>query len=172
MTASRPSKHTAFWGALLLIVATDAGTKYLAHTRIAEGDTIPLLGNAVRLTLLYNPGAAFGVQLGGYSRWIFTVLASGILIWLFAMYREARLGDWGRAHALGLVSGGALGNIVNRLWSERGVVDWIDVGVGSHRWPAFNVADIGVSVGACVLAVVLWRADSVRGAGTQGGQAT
>lgn len=64
MTASRPAKHTAFWGALLLIVATDAGTKYLAHTRIAEGDTIPLLGNAVRLTLLYNPGAAFGVQLG------------------------------------------------------------------------------------------------------------
>lgn len=172
MTASRPAKRAAFWGALLLIVVTDAGSKYLAHARIAEGDMIPLLGNAIRLTLLYNPGAAFGLQLGDYSRWIFTLLASGILVWLFAMYRDAGPGDWGRALALGLVSGGALGNIVNRLWSDRGVVDWIDVGVGTHRWPAFNVADIGVSVGACILVAVLWRADGGRRAGMPGEQAT
>lgn len=172
MRASRPAKRAAFSGALLLILVADAGTKYLAHTRIAEGDTIPLLGEAVRLTLLYNPGAAFGLQLGGYSRWIFTALASGILVWLFAMYRDAGSGDWGRALALGLVSGGALGNIVNRLWSERGVVDWIDVGVGIHRWPAFNVADIGVSVGACMLVAVLWRADKAHDVGVSGGRAT
>lgn len=61
------------------------------------------------------------------------------------------------ALAVGLVVGGALGNLVNRLWSARGVVDWIDVGMSEHRWPAFNVADIGVSVGAALLALVLWR---------------
>lgn len=170
MTASRPPKRAGFWGAVLLIVFTDVGTKYLAHTRVAEGDTIPLLGDAIRLTLLYNPGAAFGVRLGEYSRWIFTALAAGILVWLYTMYRDAAPADRGRALALGLVSGGALGNIVNRLWSHRGVVDWIDVGVGIHRWPAFNVADIGVSVGACILVAVLWRADRVRHAGRADGQ--
>jgi signal peptidase II len=172
MTPSRSPKRAAFWGAVLLIVVTDAISKYLAHTRIAEGDTIPLLRDVIRLTLLYNPGAAFGLQLGDYSRWIFTALASGMLIWLFAMYRDAGPGDSSRALALGLVSGGALGNIVNRLWSDRGVVDWIDIGVGSYRWPAFNVADIGVSVGACILVAVLWRADGVRRAGAPGQQAT
>lgn len=172
MMTARPAKRAAFWCALLLVLLIDVVTKYLAHTRIAEGDTVPVLGDAVRLTLLYNPGAAFGLQLGGYSRWIFTALASGILVWLFAMYRQSGHGDRSRALALGAVSGGALGNIVNRLWSDRGVVDWIDVGVGTHRWPAFNVADIGVSVGACILVAVLWRADGVRRGGIPGGQAT
>jgi signal peptidase II len=171
MTA-RPTKHVAFWCSLLLVLLLDVGTKYVAHTRIAEGDVIPVLGDAVRVTLLYNPGAAFGLQLGGYSRWVFTALASGILVWLFIMYRDSSPDDRSRALALGSVSGGALGNVVNRLWSARGVVDWIDVGVDSLRWPAFNVADIGVSVGACILVVVLWRADRTHDAGLSGERGT
>ena len=171
MTA-RPAKRAALWCSLLLVLLVDVGTKYLAHTRIAEGDTVPVVGDAIRLTLLYNPGAAFGVHLGDHSRWIFAALASVILVWLFSMYCAAGHGDRTRALALGSVSGGALGNIMNRLWSDRGVVDWIDVGVGSHRWPAFNVADIGVSVGACILVAVLWRANKAHGVGVPGGRAT
>lgn len=109
------------------------------------------------LTLLYNPGAAFGLSLGPYSRWLFTALTIGVLVVLGNLYRATAARDRMGALAVGLVVGGALGNLVNRLWSARGVVDWIDVGMSEHRWPAFNVADIGVSVGAALLALVLWR---------------
>lgn len=81
------------------------------------------------------------------------------MIFLARLYRETPEDDGIRALALGLVMGGAVGNLVNRIWSTRGVVDFLDVGIGSHRWPTFNVADIGVSVGAGLLAWVLWKED-------------
>lgn len=158
-------KHATFWAASLAVLAADVATKYPAHTRITEHSLLPVVGEWVRVTRLYNPGAAFGFYLGPYSRWIFTGLALVAVAVMGAMYRDTRSHDRRRGLALGLVVGGALGNLVNRLWSERGVVDWIDVGVGAHRWPAFNVADIGVSVGAVLLAFVLWREDASR-AGT------
>ena len=58
--------------------------------------------------------------------------------------------------SLALVCGGALGNLIDRLRSSLGVVDFLDVGVGDARWPTFNVADMAVSVGAFLLAIVLW----------------
>jgi signal peptidase II len=58
--------------------------------------------------------------------------------------------------ALGLVCGGAVGNLIDRIRSPAGVVDFVDVGVGDLRWPTFNVADMAVSVGAFLLAWVLW----------------
>jgi signal peptidase II len=61
-----------------------------------------------------------------------------------------------RLLALALVCGGAVGNLIDRVRSSRGVVDFIDVGVGSYRWPTFNVADIAVTCGAVALALVLW----------------
>ncbi|MCH8934427.1 MAG: signal peptidase II, partial [Gemmatimonadetes bacterium] len=57
---------------------------------------------------------------------------------------------------LGLVCGGAVGNLIDRIRSSRGVVDFIDVGIGVHRWPTFNIADSAVTVGAIALAFVLW----------------
>lgn len=151
--------RATFWIPTLLVPGLDAVTKYLAHTRIPEHALYPIAGDWVRLTLLYNPGAAFGLSLGAYSRWIFTALTLGALVVLGSLYRATRPADRLRALALGLVMGGALGNLVNRFWSARGVVDWIDVGFHDHRWPAFNVADIGVSVGALLLAAVFWRED-------------
>jgi signal peptidase II len=64
--------------------------------------------------------------------------------------------------ALGLVAGGAVGNLIDRVRSPRGVVDFLDVGVGALRWPTFNIADIAVSCGAIALAVSLWREDARR----------
>jgi signal peptidase II len=61
--------------------------------------------------------------------------------------------------ALSLVSAGAVGNLIDRLRSARGVVDFIDIGTATWRWPTFNVADIAVTTGAVLLAVVLWRED-------------
>lgn len=152
-------KRPTFWTAALLILVLDIVTKYVAHTRILEHSVREVIGDWVRLTLLYNPGAAFGLSLGPYSRWLFAALTIGALLILGNLYRATAPGDRTRALALGLVTGGALGNLVNRLWTSRGVVDWIDVGIGEHRWPSFNVADIGVSIGAVLLALVLWRED-------------
>jgi signal peptidase II len=59
--------------------------------------------------------------------------------------------------AVALVCGGAIGNLIDRLRWSRGVVDFIDIGVGATRWPTFNIADMAVSTGAIALAVVLWR---------------
>jgi len=58
-----------------------------------------------------------------------------------------------------MILGGAFGNLIDRLRSGQGVVDFIDVGIGEHRWPTFNIADIGVSCGAVLLAWILWRED-------------
>lgn len=155
-------KRMLFWSSALLILSLDVATKYVAHSEMREHARQPALGDWLRLTLLYNPGAAFGLSLGPYSRWLFTALSIVALVILAALYRSAARTDHARVLAIGLVIGGALGNLVNRLWSARGVVDWIDIGIGEHRWPSFNVADIGVSIGAVLLAITFWREDRAK----------
>ena len=153
-------KAAVFWPSLIIVLLSDVVTKYLAHTLIAPyRPPREIVGDALRLTLVYNPGAAFGLHVGPWSRWIFLILTVIALVVLGRLYRETTPGDRLRALALGLVCGGALGNLINRIWSRAGVVDFIDMGVGDARWPTFNAADIGVSVGAFLLAWVLWRED-------------
>ncbi len=72
------------------------------------------------------------------------------------MVRSARPGDRFRLFALALVCAGAVGNVVDRIRSAQGVVDFVDVGIGAARWPTFNVADSAITVGAIALAVSLW----------------
>jgi signal peptidase II len=72
------------------------------------------------------------------------------------MVRSTRPGDRLRLLALALVCGGATGNLVDRIRSPEGVVDFLDVGVGDWRWPTFNVADSAITVGAIALAILLW----------------
>ena len=150
-----------FFGLAAAVVLSDAFTKILAVDRLMPS-RVPrdVIGETLRLTLVFNPGAAFGLHLGPWSRWIFTALTIGALVLLWGLYRSTRTGEIWRTLALGLVCGGAVGNLVDRLKSGRGVVDFIDVGVGSVRWPTFNVADMAVSCGAILLAIVLWREDA------------
>lgn len=164
MQQGMSSNSRLFWSTITLVTAADVVTKYLAHTRLARHIPLDILGEVVRIALAYNPGAAFGLHVGPYSRWVFTVITIVALAVLVRMYRETRRGDRLRVAALALISGGALGNLISRFWSTRGVVDFIDVGIGELRWPTFNVADIGVSIGAVLLAWALWREDqSTRG---------
>ena len=89
-----------------------------------------VLGDTLRLTLVYNPGAAFGLNLGPYSRWIFMALTIVALVMLWrAVSHDARR-DSSRTLALALVCGGAIGNLDRPRSVGRGVVDFIDVGVG------------------------------------------
>jgi signal peptidase II len=156
----RRSDLALFWGIIAGIITTDVLTK-----RIAAAQLVPryvahsVLGDWLQLRLVYNQGAAFGIYLGAYSRWIFIGLTVVAVILLGRMFVHTASGDWMRTTALAMVIGGALGNLVDRLRSAQGVVDFIDVGVGVHRWPTFNVADMGVSVGAVLLALVLWQED-------------
>jgi signal peptidase II len=159
------SKPALFWGGAALVLLGDAFTKIVAVDRLVPA-YLPrrLLGDGVRLTLVYNPGAAFGLHFGAHSRWIFVALTAVALVVLWRLYLETPLTHRARLFALSLVTGGALGNLFDRLRSARGVVDFIDLGVGAWRWPTFNVADIAVTTGACVLAWVLWSADQSRAA--------
>jgi signal peptidase II len=81
------------------------------------------------------------------------------LIVLWWLYRTSKSGDWVRVAALGLAWGGAAGNLIDRFRGTNGVVDFIDIGVGTVRFWTFNVADSAVTIGAITLAFVLWRED-------------
>ena len=159
-----PSKSAMFWPVLACVLALDVVTKEFAE-RLLAPQRIPheVLGSWVRLTLVYNPGAAFGLHLGAQSRWIFTALTLIALVILGRLYLATSRGDTPRTLALALVCAGAVGNLLDRLRSELGVVDFLDVGFGDARWPTFNVADMAVSTGAVLLAWVLWQEDRAAG---------
>ena len=155
------SNSGLFWPVLALVVAVDYCTKALAVTRLIP-HLMPheVYGEWLRFTLVYNPGAAFGLHVGQYSREIFTVLTIVALVVLGRLYAATRAGDIARTVSLALVCGGAVGNLIDRVRSPFGVVDFIDIGFGGARWPTFNVADMAVSLGAFLLAWVLWGEDS------------
>jgi signal peptidase II len=151
-----------FWAAALLVVGLDVVTKLIAEATLLLTPGIPVIGDWFQLRLVYNRGAAFGLHVGPYSRWVFFGVAIVAVLVLNRMSVQTSLGDRFRQLALGLVAGGAAGNLIDRIRSGRGVVDFLDVGVGSLRWPTFNVADMAVSCGGIALAIALWREDHRR----------
>jgi signal peptidase II len=154
------SNASLFWPILFAVAAVDVITKAAAERLLLpRGIPHEVLGNTVRFTLVYNPGAAFGLNLGAQSRWIFAALTVIALAILGRLYRTTTAGQGARVVALALVCAGAVGNLLDRMRSFFGVVDFIDVGMGDARWPTFNVADMAVSVGAALLAWVLWQED-------------
>ncbi len=142
----------------LLVLLTDCTTKALAVEHLSP-PFIPhqILGDFLRFTLAYNPGAAFSMSLGAFSRPGFLVIGIGVLFLLGRVLKETPEAATLRLVALGLIVGGALGNLLDRVRSARGVVDFIDMGVGAWRFWTFNVADMGVSIGAVLLAISLWQ---------------
>lgn len=110
----------------------------------------PVLGNFFRLTYIHNPGAAFGLNVGSpLLHTVFSIFALGILIYL---YRSLTENERLLRLALCLVLGGAVGNIIDRLYLGE-VVDFFDFGLGDLRWPIFNFADSFVTVGVLLLAL-------------------
>ena len=100
------------------------------------------------------------MYLGPYQRWVLIALALVVLTLLGRIFGDvARMGRAGIV-GLALVVGGAAGNLLDRIVSARGVVDFIDVGIGTTRFYLFNVADIAIFVGACLLGYAMWRSDA------------
>ena len=159
-TKASPANPWLFWGVAVVVIPLDIVTKALAVYGLTPQHTPhEIVGDYLRFTLVYNPGAAFGFNLGSMSRWIFMALSIIAIIVLGRLYRATREGDYLRTLALALVCAGAAGNLIDRIRSSMGVVDFIDVGIGIHRWPTFNVADMAVSTGAALLAWVLLQED-------------
>lgn len=154
-----PSRNRwLFWGVAAAVVVADVLTKWLAVRHLSPPHVPhPVIGDVVRLTLAYNPGAAFSMNLGPYSRYIFGAFALIALIVLWNLYRRSHPSEQLLSFALGLAWGGAAGNLIDRVRSPRGVVDFIDIGVESWRFWTFNVADSAVTVGAVILAWLLAR---------------
>ena len=144
----------------LVVVLLDQVCKWLADSRLDYARPLELLP-VLDLTLLYNRGAAFSFlnQAGGWQRWFFSAIAFGvsigIAVWLARLERPNRWLQTG----LSLVLGGAIGNLLDRLMHGH-VIDYVMVHWGAHYFPAFNVADAAISVGAgCLLVDMLldWR---------------
>jgi signal peptidase II len=127
-------------GVIFVVVLADYLSKEWIVANIPMYSRRSVIGDFLRLTYTHNPGAAFGMNIGEHSRLFFLVLA---LVALVA--------------PVALIAAGAIGNILDRLRYEAGVVDFIDVGIGDLRFWTFNVADSAVSVGAVLLLISFWR---------------
>lgn len=149
-----------FWSLMFGVLALDIVTKRWAERALELHVPVDVLGNALRWTLTYNTGAAMSLSVGQYSRPFFSIIAILMVIYLITLLRSTARTARAVPMALALVSAGALGNLVDRLRHSRGVVDFIDVGTAGWRFWTFNVADIGVTCGAALLAFLLWREDS------------
>ena len=152
-------RKLAFLGTVLpIILVADILTKRWAEGALFEASRPDFLGGYVPLTLAYNRGAAFGISIGDDPRWFFipvAIIAMGLMVALLVRAHER---DHLRITALVLVIAGALGNLIDRVRWDQGVVDFIGpIDLGFTHWPIFNVADMAISCGAVMLAISFWQ---------------
>lgn len=158
------------WISLLVILA-DQVTKLWIENTFVLGERVTLLP-VLEFTRAHNPGAAFNflATAGGWQRWAFTALAIGVSIALVFWLRRLAVATHGLlASGLALILGGAIGNVIDRI--EHGhVIDFINVHWQDSYFPAFNVADSAISVGAALVildALLEWRRErDIKAAGT------
>jgi len=131
-----------------VIIAVDQITKQFFWRQFVPGHNVDVIPGILRITLVKNTGAAFGIFEGGR---IFFIIASIIAVG-FILYLGLRLPatDRYKKLLLGLILGGAVGNLIDRVY-DGAVIDFIEMGVAGHWWPVYNVADIAVTVGAVML---------------------
>ena len=150
------------------VVVLDQLTKSVVLAHLASGTHIDVVDGFVTLTLVMNPGLAFGL-LGGVPsgwRWVVAVLSVAALAVLARVaLRVLPAGSRLDRVAIGLIFGGAIGNLIDRL-RFGAVVDFVDLHVRGYHWPAFNVADSAITVGVILLAVRLLLRPSASAAPT------
>ena len=137
----------------VFVLFADQITKWLADSSLSLYETIAILPS-FNITLAYNTGAAFSflANEGGWQRWFFVgialVISLVLVVWLAKLKPQARL----EALSLSLILGGAVGNVIDRLLYGH-VIDFIDIYYGTYHWPAFNIADSAIVLGAILLII-------------------
>ena len=153
MTRPKPDALVWLWLSFAVIVA-DQITKMIVMNELLPFEKRTVIPHLLDWTLAFNTGAAFSLLAGddGWQRWLFTLLAvvisAALAVWLARTPRR----DWRTALPLSLVIGGALGNLIDRVYRGH-VIDFILVYWKHWSWPAFNLADSAISVGAVLLIV-------------------
>jgi signal peptidase II len=154
---SRLSLNTT-WAETGLLLATaavtyllDRVTKAWIVANVEVGERIPVIGDVIQIWHTENEGAAFGLLQGGGV--LFLVVGLSTLVVISWVHLTGRLRGAPAAILLGLVLGGTLGNLTDRL-VDGSVTDWVSVGIGSLRWPTWNVADAAVVCG--ILGLILY----------------
>ncbi|MDH6279680.1 signal peptidase II [Rhodococcus sp. LBL1] len=146
--SSGPRRMVLLVAVAVVVLGLDLLTKVLAVAFIDPKNPVEIIGDTVTLTLIRNPGAAFSMATG--MTWLLTLVAVGVVIGVIKIGRTLSSPWW--ALGLGLVLGGALGNLIDRIFRSPGplqghVVDFVSVG----WWPVFNVADSSIVCGAILL---------------------
>ncbi|HEU5252787.1 MAG TPA: signal peptidase II [Solirubrobacterales bacterium] len=131
-----------------VVVAADQAAKAIAEDRLFPGEEVDVLG-PLGLTLAHNSGVAFGLAGGAGAGLVLVTLAALALIAYVFARDPARPGMW---VAVGLLTGGALGNLVDRLAAGE-VTDYVDLG----SWPAFNLADVAITAGVVLMLLIYLR---------------
>jgi len=135
-----------------LIIVLDQASKWVMSSWLSLYETVAVIP-FFNLTMAHNTGAAFSFlsQAGGWQRWFFVGLALavslGLLIWLKKIAKTNL-----EAMSVSLILGGAIGNVIDRVYFGY-VIDFLDVYYGSYHWPAFNIADSAIVIGAIILVI-------------------
>lgn len=134
-----------------LVIVLDQLSKWLAETSLPPYQPLAILPS-FNLTLMYNTGAAFSflADAGGWQRWFFLTLSGLVSIALVIWLSRLKPGETRLALALALILGGAVGNLIDRVWHGH-VIDFIQLYYQNWFWPAFNLADSAITVGAGLL---------------------
>ena len=156
-------RYVRAYGTCLAVLMADQASKWVILKNLPLGHSIPVVDGLFSVVHVRNYGSAFGFLNHAdtqWQRWFFiisSIVAMGIIAWLLRQTTERdKLMTWG----IGLVMGGAVGNLVDRL-RLGSVVDFLDVFWGPLHWPAFNVADSAICVGAGLLLLAFTRSNHV-----------
>lgn len=147
--AKKNAGLTLWLGIAAVVVLLDQVTKITMSRLLAYGQSEPVT-SFFNLVMVYNPGAAFSflANSGGWQRWFFSALALAVsifIVWMLNRNASQRMFCW----SLSLILGGAVGNLIDRV-AYGHVIDFLDFHVGGWHWPAFNVADGAITIGAAL----------------------
>lgn len=137
---------------VVLVAAVDQYTKHLAVAHIPQHATVNIIPNFFNLTLVYNPGVAFGMfsdlSEGSRSLVLGAIILCSLVLVIFLFFDYYH--DLVAQGALALILGGAIGNIIDRFLIGK-VVDFLDFFYGTYHWPAFNIADMAICIGVALI---------------------
>jgi len=135
-----------------IVIIIDQLSKYLIKSNFSLYETTGIIGSILKFTYIENSGLAFGLPVGSLS-WLLFLITLLITIYILIIILTEKINQRYEHIALNFILGGAIGNLIDRgltlfdLYGYKGVIDFIDMGIGSYRWYVFNIADLSVSIG-------------------------